>query len=170
MREIPLTQNQIALVDDSDYEFLSQWSWYAKNHHSGNFYAVRSSPTRNGKHYAIFMHRQILGLKHGDKRQGDHINHNTLDNCQDNLRICTNRENHRNQKSQRNSTSRFKGVYWNKINKKWVAQITVNGLGKYLGIFKGEEEAALVYDKAAVSEFGEFAHLNFPTFQRSLVC
>jgi len=30
MREIPLTQGQVAIVDDEDYEWLSQFKWYAK--------------------------------------------------------------------------------------------------------------------------------------------
>lgn len=28
MAEIPLTQGQVAIVSDEDYEFLSQWNWY----------------------------------------------------------------------------------------------------------------------------------------------
>ncbi|KKK47193.1 hypothetical protein LCGC14_3157660, partial [marine sediment metagenome] len=29
MREIALTQGQTAIVDDQDYDWLSQWRWYA---------------------------------------------------------------------------------------------------------------------------------------------
>ncbi len=31
MREIQLTRNRVALVDDQDYHFLSQWKWYTTN-------------------------------------------------------------------------------------------------------------------------------------------
>lgn len=169
MQEIPLTQGKVALVDVSDYDFLSQWNWYALNSKSG-FYAVRNSTRVKGKQYKIFMHRVILGLNHIDLREGDHIDHNTLNNSRDNLRICIHRQNMRNRKLSLNTTSKFKGVYWNKEKKKWHTDIRINGKKKYLGHFKVEINAALAYDKAALLEFGDFAHLNFPAFQRSLVC
>lgn len=159
MKKIPLTQGQFALVDDSDYEFLSQWKWYANKLH-GNFYAMRGIK-KGGKQFIILMHRQILGLEKEDKRQGDHKDHNTLDNRRSNLRICTNQQNLMNMKSHQNTTSRFKGVSWVKSRKKWVAQITINGTVKFLGRFTEEKEAAEAYDEVAKKHFEEFACLNF---------
>ncbi len=170
MRKIPLTQGQVALVDDSDFEFLSQWKWHALKQRTGNFYAVRNSPWKKRKHFLILMHREILGLKREDKRQGDHKDHNTLNNRLGNLRICTRQQNAMNQKSHSDSTSQFSGVSWYKSYKKWVASIRLAGKLKHLGYFSVEKNAALAYDMAAIREFGEFAHLNFPVFQRSLVC
>lgn len=161
MKQIPLTQNKFALVDDADYDWLNQWKWFAHKHHSGNFYAVRNYSIGNNKQTTIKMHRQILGLEKGDKRQGDHRNHFTLDNQRDNLRICTHSQNQMNQKSNRNSTSKYKGVSWDKLNKKWTAHIQINGQQKNLGYFHNEIFAAGVYDKAATREFGEYAYLNF---------
>ncbi len=136
MQSIPLTQGKVALVDNADYNWLSQYKWYAQRHRSGNFYAARHSPTKNGKQPLIRMHRQILGLERGDKRQGDHENHNTLDNRRYNVRICTHQENQRNQKPRPNSSSQFKGVSWHKKIKKWQAYITINKKLKYLGLFE----------------------------------
>lgn len=158
VKKISLTQGQVALVDNEDYDWLNQYKWYADKRR-GNFYAIRSS-WKNGKHYPVYMHREILKLKRGDKRQGDHINHNILDNKRENLRICTNRQNGMNQKVHSNSTSQFKGVCWHKVAKKWIANITIEGKTKHIGLFGLEENAALAYNKAAKKYFGNFAYLN----------
>ncbi len=101
MKKIPLTQGQITIVDDIDHEELSRRKWRAQwSPSTESFYAVRWSPVLNGKKYVIRMHRQILGLKHGDKREGDHVNHDTLNNRRSNLRIVTHRENLSNRRDQ----------------------------------------------------------------------
>jgi len=160
MKKILLTQGLFALVDDADYDELSQYKWCAVKLRD-LFYAVRNSPMKDGKSYLILMSRQILGLKYKDKRQADHQNHNTLDNSRYNLRICTSQQNQMNKKSYRNKTSQFKGVYWDRSRKKWLAQIQIKGRTKYLGLFPIEKVATTAYDLAAKKIFGEFAHLNF---------
>jgi len=93
----------------------------------------------------------------------DHINGDGLDNRRDNLRICTRTENVRCQRKRTKPTSsRFKGVTWHKNHRYWQAAIRKNGERTYLGWFKGEEEAARAYDKAAKRLHGDFASLNFP--------
>ena len=59
MKAIPLSRGKEALVDDADYEVLSQHKWYF--HRSG--YAVRNEKADDGKNYSLFMHRQIMGLE-----------------------------------------------------------------------------------------------------------
>jgi len=158
MKRIPLTQNKFAIVDDDMFEYLNQWKWYARK--GGNtFYAVRNV----GKYLnqkKIHMHRQIMNAQEG--QEIDHINHNALDNRRTNLRTCTRAQNQHNRKINRNSTSKFKGVYWNKVRRKWQARVSLNGKRPYLGSFNNELDAAKAYDKKAKELFGEFANLNFP--------
>ncbi len=97
MRYIPLTQNKYTIVDNADYPELSKHIWYA-HRSQGSFYAVRRSRRKDGKETMVYMARQILGLEHGDKREGDHIHHNTLDNRRISLRVCTHAENMKNRK------------------------------------------------------------------------
>ena len=162
MLRIPLTQGQIALVDDADYDWLNQWKWYAWRNQQGDFYAVRSSWQKDKRVcHRVYMHREILGLKKGDRRQGDHRNHNTLDNRRSELRVCTLKQNQMNRKINLCSTSKFKGVIWDRFRNKWRAQISINGATKRIGSFVMEEVAALAYDIVAIREHGEFASLNF---------
>lgn len=59
-------------------------------------------------------------------------------------------------------TSRFRGVCWNKKNKRWQAAINHAGKYIYLGSFMAEEEAAKSFDRAAVKLRGQCAKINFP--------
>ncbi len=108
------------------------------------------------------MHREILGLDHGDRRQVDHINGDGLDNRKENLRICDTSKNVINRSIGKINTSGYKGVNWRKKSKKWVARIGFNNKRIYLGDFNNKEDAARAYDTAALKYYGEFAKLNFP--------
>lgn len=91
----------------------------------------------------------------------DHIDMNPVNNHVSNLRWCTNSQNMRNTRPLANSTSRFKGVCWDKSRSKWRAQIKIDGKHRNLGQFENEEDAARAYDTAARELHGEFARLNF---------
>lgn len=156
MKEIPLTQGQIALVDDQDFELAKRWNWRVqKNRHT--WYAIGQNWI-NGKTKKIFMHRIILPTPKGV--DVDHIDHDGLNNQRSNLRIATRSQNNQNQRP-RKTTSQFKGVSWDQYTNKWRAYIFVERKQIHLGYFKIEREAALAYDQVAKKYFGEFAQLNF---------
>ena len=116
MPYIELTRGKKALVDAKVFKILSIYQWQA-NRIRGIWYA-ETTIRQNGKRTTYSMHRMILGLKHGDGKYTDHINHNGLDNRQCNLRICTRSENEMNRRRNKNSSSKFKGVSWHKWLKK----------------------------------------------------
>jgi hypothetical protein len=154
MKKIILTQNKIALVDDSDFESINKFKWYAQKH-GRTFYARRNS-VKGGKRITIRMHRQLLRLK--KNVLCDHINGNGLDNQRKNLRIANYHQNNQNRIGY--GISGFKGVYWHKLLKKWIAQIRINGKKKHLGVFEKKVDAAIAYNLIAKDYFEDFAKLN----------
>jgi len=59
-------------------------------------------------------------------------------------------------------SSAFKGVSWDRVNRRWLVVISCNRKQRHVGRFDSEEAAARAYDAAAAELFGEFAYLNFP--------
>jgi hypothetical protein len=161
MKEIQLTQGKVALVDDLDYERINQFKWHAIN--NSGFRATRVMTT-DGKQTTINMSRFIMNCT-DTKLFVDHINHNTLDNRRENLRVCTAQENQWNKNRQYNKqSSPYKGVFVRIVGKhiRISACIRIDGRLKHLGDFKTLEDAARAYDQEAITYYGEFACLNFP--------
>ena len=108
------------------------------------------------------VHRLAWLFVYGDwpSRQIDHINGIKDDNRISNLRLATGSENLRNRPKPRNNTSGYKGVSWINHYQKWQATIKFDGKNKFLGRFATREEAAEVYNLAALQHHGEFARLD----------
>jgi len=159
MRKIQLTRNKITLVSDKDYAYLNQWNWYAWKSRN-TWYAVHNLRVDN-RQIRVYLHREILGLKHGDVRKVDHRDGNGLNNQRRNLRLATNGQNQHNVAKQCNNTSGYKGVYWHKTNQKWQALIMYDMKLKHLGYFVCLIEAAKAYDRAARKYHKKFAKTNF---------
>ena len=152
---ISLPQGKVAIVDEADFEWLSQWQWCLNS----NGYARRRLPTRKGKQFTALMHREIMMA--GPGQEVDHINGDHLDNRRANLRLCTHLENSRNRGPQSNNNSGFKGVHWYAQTQRWQAQIKAGSRRIHLGYFVDKLDAARTYDEAARDHFGAFAALNF---------
>jgi len=88
------------------------------------------------------------GKRNGRIIQVDHKNENKLYNDIDNLQLLSNRENLSKYQSLQKRSSQYTGVYWNKKAQKWLAQIRVGAVRKYLGLFEEERKASLAYQKA----------------------
>lgn len=163
MKKIPVYKYgeivDYALVDDSDYEELSQikWVW-----NKGYAYK-RANKAERAKYgtTAIYMHRLIMKPK-TSRQFVDHIDCNKLNNTRENLRFASDSQNKLNQrKKQGNYTSQFKGVYYCRRSKKWIAQIHIEkGKQIKLGFFDDEMSAAKAYNEAAEKYHGEWAKLN----------
>jgi hypothetical protein len=150
-----LSKGLVAIVDDEDYEYLSQWKW--STWMSGRKpYAGRYQGRK-----LVLMHRVINRTPEGVYT--DHIDCDTLNNRRSNLRDATARQNVMNKLGKIGGTSRFKGVWFDwrqKGSKQWRTAIRLNGKLQYLGWFATEEEAGAAYAAAARLHFGEFANIR----------
>lgn len=146
MKKIPLRRRDgsvraWALTSERDYTWLNRWRWCM----SSTGYVVRSKMVAGHQH-SIYMHRQILGLKHGDKRQGEHKNRNRLDCRRSNLRIAPRGEadNRQNVGAYNGNTSGYRGVSWDKRRHKWIALAQLDKKKHWLGYYDTAEEADAV--------------------------
>jgi hypothetical protein len=154
MKEITLAKGRVALVDDIDFEYLSQFKWQLWDKRGNTQYAIRKI-WRDGKKTTTTMHQEILKPPVG--MISDHKNGYGLDNQRHNLRVCTYGNNCMNRKPQ-DGTSLYKGV--SAHGKKWRSRIKTKGKIYNLGSFASEIEAARMYDRAATEMFGAFARCN----------
>lgn len=162
-RRIRLNTGRYTLVSDHRYENLRQHKWCEDD----KGYVARSLfPFVDGKRMSVKMHREILGLKRGDKKLSDHINGNRRDNRDENLRVADRHQNGINhKKSSRNKTGYY-GVSQHRDGRGFSSGIRFHK-NIYLGLFDDPKIAAYAYDNAARKLYGEFAALNFPNIHKS---
>ena len=99
-------------------------------------------------------------VENDEQNMVDHINRIKLDNHYLNLRWVSRNQNQFNSTKQKNRSSIYKGVSVDKLKQKWKAQITLNGIVKYLGIFDTEKDAGRAYNIACDLFFGEYGNKN----------
>lgn len=109
-------------------------------------------------------HRVIWSWHYGPTdNEVDHKDNDNTNNRIENLREATSSQNKANRRQFKVGTSAFYGVSYEASRKKWKAGIRKNsGNTVTLGRFRCPTVAAFAYDREAISEFGEFAKLNFP--------
>ncbi len=157
MKELQLTQGQVALIDDEDWERVNLHKWCARwDAKSRQFMPVRSM-TVDGRTRTVYLSRFIVEAP--PDLDVDHVDHNWLNATRQNLRICTTRQNMQNR--HKRSANPFKGITRYRDTSRWIAQINDNGHAVNLGIYPDAHAAALAYDAKAREVFGEFALTNF---------
>ena len=107
-------------------------------------------------------HRAAWALTHGEWADCilDHKNCNTLDNSISNLRLADKSKNAHNTGLNKNNTTGYKCVYWNKVNRRWQALIQIKGKIKHIGLYDTPEEAQAGYLAYAKTVFGDFARVS----------
>ena len=159
-RRIYLGEGKYTIVDPRDFYWLNNFHWTLDGN-GEHIYAVRNIMKAGAGTKTISLHREIMS--HPKGLLVDHRNTDTLDNRRSNLRLATHSQNSCNRrKTSSKTSSRFRGVCFDKSRGRWSAHIRFHGKRMRLGRFKNEIDAAKAYDAAALEYHKEFARLNFP--------
>lgn len=154
MKTLTLATGEQAIVDDEDFPRVSGYRWKRKKEPSGNIYAASSVPHSRGYgQTTVLLHRIILNAPKGmtvDHRDGDGLN-----NRRENIRLATDQQNIRSfQRKRKGKTSRYRGVWWSKPQRKWIASIMIREGDGWIRAFRGEfhdeHQAALAFNEHAL--------------------
>jgi hypothetical protein len=140
------------LVDLNSYEKMRKYNWYISILEGGYKRVLGEMSIKS-----IVLSHFIYG-KPAKKNVIDHLNINSLDNRDRNLREISKPHNgqNRNKLITERTTSKFIGVCFDKREKKWMVQYA----NKFLGYFEIEEEAGKMYDKYVLLLIGKLAKTN----------
>ena len=136
-------------VDKEDYERYVKGYRFRMNNNGYVMYSSAKDGLHNKK-----LHRVIMDCPEG--MMIDHIDHNPLNNCRSNLRICTQQQNCMNRGKTERNKSGVIGVYWFKSSEKWRARINLNNKDIYLGLFDSLEEASKARKEAEIKYYGDY--------------
>lgn len=156
MREIPITKGYVAIVDDADYGWLTEYKWQALVNVKRNVthvYAIRSVKTARGRG-VLMMHRAILPPPPG--MLIDHINFSGLDNRRENLRVCTPSQNTARKRLVNNSYG-LRGIEYRGGPRPWHGIVIKDGQRHYTDYVATPAEAVTARDALMIQLHGEFA-------------
>lgn len=138
------------------YDEILKGCTHVNGYHAVNLY---KTPDRECPSSYKLVHRLVAIAfidNPNNKRCVDHIDNDRKNNIVTNLRWVTNGENMMNISKPKNNTSGVKGVMYSKKDKRWIAQIKINGKSKHLGSFINKEDAIKARVIKAKELFGEY--------------
>lgn len=151
---VPLSRNQFARVDADEATRVFPWVWSAQWSPGSHRFRAHGRVRVNGAWKQIYLHRFIMNDPPG--RGVDHIDGDQLNDRKYNLRLSTQSQNLSNRPKQKNNTTGFKGVHWDKKRQKFTSQIQARGVLYHLGAFNTAEEAYAAYCEAGKRLHEEF--------------
>lgn len=159
------SKGELFYVDACDYPMIKDICWHVhiqKIRHEdgtiGEYKYITGRDLKSGKD--VVLSRYLMGIDDDDSVVIDHWNGNTFDNRRQNLRICTQAENCQNKRLSNLTSTKIKGVTYDKESNKYIARIGYKYRRYFLGRFDCLYDAAKAYNDKALELFGEFAKLN----------
>jgi hypothetical protein len=154
---IAVGKHYVAWVDEEDVGLVLDGPKWQPDIQIHTVYASRKRSFQ-GVRVKEYMHRLIVDARRD--HVVDHEDGNGLMNRRYNLRRCTQANNVRCRRTGHSGTSRYRGVYWSKREKKWFAKVTKDGRAYICGQYVNEIAAARAYNVKARRLFGQYAQLN----------
>lgn len=154
-RLITLTKGFVALIDEADWELVSQYRWHAHKARSNTYARSRGEDGR-----PLYLHRLIVDAPEG--KVVDHQNHCSLDCRRSNLVVKGVSANAQN--AVYSVRDLYRGV--SRQRDKYRARIMIDGVTLNLGLYPTPEEAAAAYDREALMKFGPLAWTNAKARER----
>lgn len=119
-------------------------TWFGHEDKQGNLYIRYSIKSKT-----ILLQRYLMDAVSSDLVV-DHINRNTLDNRNENLRIVTRLQNGQNRGINKNNSTGYRGVVYHKSSGLYHAFTTANGIDYSGGYHANPEEAAKVAEQLRI--------------------
>lgn len=110
----------------------------------------------------VYLNRWILNQsQHNRQIVVDHINHNTLDNRKENMRITYIANNNRNKNGRnKNNKSGYRNVFWDSSKSKWSVHLCKDYHNIHVGDYDDVDEAGKAAEEARQKYYGEFAGVD----------
>lgn len=152
-------------LEDLDRVINFPYTWSSKYDPDLEQYYVEATIHKKliekGYSRVMKLHKFIINVD--DDRVVDHINHDTLDNRKENLRVISHSNNSKNRKARNsNNKSGYRNVSWSNNDKKWIVQLQINKKNTCLGKFEYDEldKAGQFAEEMRQKYYGEFAGKN----------
>src|SRR5699024_4743488 len=147
--ESPTYGRMSTYVSVEDLESVKSFpnTWYPKWSEQGKtFYVVGNLPRNKGRRRSVKLHRWVMNPK--CNQVVDHIDHDTLNNLNSNLRVVSSRVNQLNRKGGNiGNELNIQGVSYRKDSNKYRGRVYENGVA----IFDQSYTSAIDAEKAVIS-------------------
>lgn len=153
VKEIPLQNGMVALVDDEDYERCTEHIWSVRTNRESKLVVSSNSAIPKTLGAFIFQNtdeKKVVFQKNMNRQ---------LDFTKENLTLGSLIEIASRGRG-RGGTSKYKGVYWNRGTNSWRSRFTHNGKNYEVGLFQTEDDAAKAYNDKVKEVKGDKAYIN----------